>query len=89
LGSIPEFQNVAGDWDGFDRLSEHDEDSRSHFQGVESSKAGYLRKKREQGKRVDHRDLLAAVSDWDVGLSMSFRITGMACIATDMGLYSD
>lgn len=38
------------------RLAEHDEDSRTYFQDVESSKAGYLRKKREQGKRMDRPD---------------------------------
>ncbi len=38
------------------RLAEHNEDSRTYFQEVESSKAGYLRKKREQGKRMGRRD---------------------------------
>lgn len=38
------------------RLAEHDEDYRSYSLDLESSKAGYLRKKREQGKRMDRRD---------------------------------
>jgi Ca-activated chloride channel family protein len=38
------------------RLAEHDEDSRTYLLDVESSKAGYLRKKQEQGKRMDRND---------------------------------
>lgn len=34
------------------RLAEHDEDYRSYSVDRESTKAGYLRKKREQGKRL-------------------------------------
>jgi|TARA_R110002072_G_scaffold296172_2_gene467750 Ca-activated chloride channel family protein len=38
------------------RLAEHDEDYRSYSVSAESSKAEYLRKKREQGKRMDRPD---------------------------------
>ncbi len=38
------------------RLAEHDEDSRTYLQDAESSKAAYLRKKREQGKRMNRPD---------------------------------
>ena len=38
------------------RLAEHDENARDYLQDVESAKAGYLRRKREQGKRMDRRD---------------------------------
>jgi hypothetical protein len=38
------------------RLAERDEDSRRYAQDEEALKAGYLRKKGEQGKRLDRPD---------------------------------
>lgn len=37
------------------RLAEHDENARDYRAGDESVKAGYLRKKMEQGKRFNPR----------------------------------